>query len=300
LDAKATNRSADVDDARFIDPGVVAIREQWRRRQSWHRSEKALTLAASAWCRSHVHTHDAVSEPKLIKMSEKGFTVLTKSGLKRAADLMTRLESNSPKEDEQDVYLTVLPFFAARAPLEAERTKIEKDLAKLGRRLPIAHVIKQVPGISANTLAAIVGEAGDLSVYRSIRGLWKRMGLAVIAGERQRKCIDKDAAEAHAYNPSRRSVMWNVGNGLISHMGLGPRPLVGEDFDRRNSASHWQKLFVRELRKMVARDPEHSREPTKNKDGKPTESFSKHAAAHAKRLVEKAFLKWLWQEWKKV
>jgi len=28
------------------------------------------------------------------------------------------------------------------------------------------------------------------------------------------------------------------------------------------------------------------------------ESYSKHAAAHAKRVVEKNFLKWLRQEWK--
>src|SRR5262249_18571796 len=132
--------------------------------------------------------------------------------------------------------------------------------------------------------------------YRSHRGLWKRMGLAVIAGERQRKQLSKVAADVHNYPPARRSVMWNVGQALIGCFGKGPRPLVGEDLSQPNGYSEWQSLFLHELRRFAKNHPEERRENVERK-GQIFESFSKHAAEHAKRLTEKAFLKWLRRKW---
>jgi hypothetical protein len=276
---KATGGSADV--ARhhdsvartcFNDPLIITIRDEWRQRQSWHRSEKALTLAASAWCRQHVGVRGKND----------------KAGLKRAAELLERIEAGASGLDEEDIAYTVTPFLLARAPLEAERKKIEKSLRSLVRQLPIAQVIDEVPGFGELSLYSIIGEAGDLSCYRSHRGLWSRMGLAVIAGERQRKKINKDAADAHHYSPARRSTMWNVGNALIGYFGNGPRPLVGEDLNQPNGYSEWQLLFLHELRRFVENHPDERREPVGRK-GQIFESYSKHAADHARRLTEKAF-----------
>jgi hypothetical protein len=69
--------------------------------------------------------------------------------------------------------------------------------------------------VNSTTLATIVGELGDLSAYhKGIAGIWKRAGLAVIDGERQR-LKPGDAALLHAYSPARRSVFWNIGSALI-------------------------------------------------------------------------------------
>ena len=115
------------------------------------------------------------------------------------------------------------------------------------------------------------------------------MGTAVIDGERQRR-VKADALK-HGYSPSRRSVLWNIANGLVGGMGNGPRPRVGEDIEARSDLGVLRKRFIREMRKWAERDPEaHSREPVE-KDGVLYESFSAHAANHARRVASKEFLK---------
>ena len=64
----------------------------------------------------------------------------------------------------------------------------------------------------------IIGEAGDLSNYGTVSRLWKRLGLAVINGERQRKKTSAEDAIAHGYNPRRRAEVWScVGDPLFKH-----------------------------------------------------------------------------------
>jgi hypothetical protein len=166
-------------------------------------------------------------------------------------------------------------------------------------RLPVAGVIAKTKGLGPLGLIGIVGEAGDISAYRSVQAVWKRLGLAVIDGERQGRRKDKDEAELHGYSPQRRSVMWNVGSSLVGSMGHGPRPKVGEDVSRREDLSRWQKIYIERMRYEVARDPSQSR-PAAVKDGTKYESFSKHASNRARRYVEKQFLKYLFREWRQV
>ena len=278
-DPKAIRRSATAPtDLRFADPLIMEIRQLWRRRQAWHRSEKSLTLAASAMCRSYVGVQGKKD----------------KVNLKKAAALLKRIESG---KDHSSAAIACLPLLAARAQIEPQRAAVEKTLANLAKQLPIAHVVKATSGFGYGSLAAIVGEAGDLSAYRSLRGLWKRMGVAVINGERQRCKTDTAAALEHGYNPARRSVLWNIGSGLIGRMGKGPRPMVDEDISKRNDLSQWQKLFLTRLRFEAGRDASHRRANAKRK-GKTYESFSKHAANRAKRYVEKQFLEALRSAWR--
>lgn len=64
-------------------------------------------------------------------------------------------------------------------------------------------------------LAAIIGECGEIAGYRNPSCLWKRMGLAVIDGGRQRKVADAEQAIVHGYNPQRRAVAFLLGDCLI-------------------------------------------------------------------------------------
>lgn len=263
-------------DLRFADPQIATLRSLWQRRQSWHRAEKSLTLTASAICRRQVGVNGKED----------------KSGLKLAKELLDRIESGT---EDGDAALAVLPLIAARAQIEPKREAVEKALATLTKQLPIAHVL-ETPGIGPVSLYSIVGEAGDLSAYRSTRGLWKRLGLAVIDGKRQRKCTDAIDAKEHGYSPSRRSVVWNVGNNLIGGMGRGPRPKLNEVLPREG-LSEWQNLFMQRLRFEAERDPEHRR-PDVVKDDVVYESYSKHAFNRSKRYVEKLFVKHLRQAWR--
>ena len=254
---------------------IAVIRQLWRRRQRWHQAEKSLTLQCSAICRG------AAGGSKT-----------------EAAKMLKRIEDGNAEPGDMEAMVAAAPLLAARGVVRAERQATEKALAKLARRLPVYPWAKAVYGFGDLGLAAIVGEAGDVGTYKSVAALWKRMGLAVLNGERQRKRTG-DAGLEHGYSPRRRSVMWNIGSGLIGCMGRGPRLLVGERVEDRDDLSPYQRLFVERMRYEAERNPEMRREPTTcPKTGLPRESFSVHAANRAKRYVEKRFLRDLYAEWR--
>lgn len=254
---------------------VAVLRQLWRRRQRWHQAEKSLTLQCSAICRA------AADGSKT-----------------EAGKMLKRIEDGSADPADLEAMIATAPLLAARGVIRTERLATEKVLAKLARSLPVYPWAKAVYGFGDLGLAAIVGEAGDVGPYRTVSGLWKRMGLAVIGGERQRMKTG-EAALDHGYSPRRRSVMWNIGGGLIGGMGKGPRLLVGEAIGDRPDLTPYQRLFVERIRYEAERDPDMRREPTTcPKTGKPRESFSAHAANRAKRYVEKRFLRDLYSAWR--
>lgn len=254
---------------------VAVLRQLWRRRQRWHQAEKSLTLQCSAICRG-----------------------AAEGSKTEAAKMLKRIEGGQPEPEDFDAMIATAPLLAARGVIRTERTATEKVLAKMVRKLPVYPWAKSVYGFGDLSLAAIVGEAGDVGSYKSVSALWKRMGLAVLGGERQRMRSGEAALE-QGYSPRRRSVMWNIGGGLIGGMGRGPRLLVGEAIEDRPELTPYQRLFVERIRFEAARDPEMRRDPTKcPKTGLPRESFSAHAANRAKRYVEKRFLRELYSAWR--
>ena len=277
MDTSETTANAVAQDLRFADPLIAKIREQWRNRQSVHRAEKSLTLQMSAICRRYEGVQGKADKP----------------GLTRAKALLERIESG---QETGPAAVACLPLLLARSQIEPHRKAQEKNLEKLVKQLPIAYIVEQTPNLGYLTLVGIIGEAGDLSAYRSLRGLWKRMGEALIDNERQRCKSDAIEALKHGYSPSRHSVSWNLGSVLIGCMGKGPRPRVGEDIEARADLSVWQRMFVSRLRYEAQKNPEHRR-PDVSRKGEVFESFSKHAFNRAARVVRKAFLKHLRQEW---
>ena len=253
---------------------IAVIQQLWRRRQKWHQAEKSLTLQCSAICRGMAGDRMA------------------------GARMLKRIEDGEPDDGDLEAMIATAPLLSARSVIRAERLATEKVLEKLARSLPVRAWTKTVYGIGDLSLAAIVGEAGDVGSYKSVAALWKRMGLAVINGERQRKKAGDEAFD-HGYSPRRRAVMWNIGGALIGGMGKGPRLYVGETLENRPDLSQYQRLFYERLKYEVARNPEMQREPTIcPKTGKLRESFSAHAVNRAKRYVEKRFLRNLFAEWR--
>lgn len=238
-------------------------------RQRWWKAEIKLILQAQAVCRSWTDG-DKIAAAKLYAKAKAG--------------------------DDVDPTLTIAlgPFFDGMRPFDEIGTAYEKRIAKAARSLPVYPWAKALWGFSDLGLGKIVGEAGDLGAYRNPSCLWKRMGLAVIGDKRQRRVSDADEALLHGYNPQRRSVMWNIGGGVIGGMGKGVRPLVGEDWQAREDWSQYQKLYVSRLIYEAERDPTMAREPTAA--GKL--SFAAHAHNRAKRYVEKRLLRDLWRAWR--
>ena len=236
-------------DARFSDPLIAEVVETWRLRQDMVRAQTKLTLQIKSTLRRFVGGDKAAAE-KLYKEISKG-------------------EISDPLA--QNAQLACLALLEARTPLERQRASLERHLTKLGKQLPIACVSDDIKGIGHLALAKIVAECGDLSAYKSVSAVWKRAGLAVIHGERQRRKSDPDLALEHGYSPDRRAVMWNIADALLKAQG------------KDEAASPYRKVY--DARKAYER-------PRVDSDG--------HAHNRAMRHMMKALLKDLTVTWKKL
>ena len=223
---------------------IAEIREQWRQRQSWHRAEKSLTLQAKAMCRRLVGGDKTDADKLYAAVIDKG---------------MHPQSFNAAS--------AIAPLLIARDHIEASRKLIEKRLIKLVAELPVAPWIETVRGLGSLSVAGIIGEAGDLSLYINPGKLWKRMGLAVFDGQRQRRVTGVEALE-QGYSPSRRSLMWTIGDCMI----------------RAQKESDPYKILYAARRVYTA-----TTHPDWTKG---------HSHNDAKRYIEKRLLRELWRAWR--
>ncbi len=204
-------------DARFIDPLIQQIVQQWRIRQDFVRAQTRLTNQARAILR-RLCGGDKDEAEKLWKAIQKG----------------------KPHPLAEIGEMAVTPLMVAQEPLLAARKGYEKAVAKLAKRLPIAEYAAQIDGLGMLGLGAIVGECGDLSAYKSVSAVWKRCGLAVIEGGRQRR-VSGEAAFLHGYDGERRSVLWNRADPLFKRQSVvdGPYRAVYDDAKAAKLAQEW-------------------------------------------------------------
>lgn len=168
---------------------IAQLIEATRMRRRWHKAEKSLTLQGKAMCRAWFGGD--------------------KDEANKAFDLVAKGECR-----DATLVMAVTPFLMAREPFQIERKLIEKRMRKLSRQLPVWAWAEGVRGLGDLRLAIIVGECGDLGSYKSVSAVWKRMGLAVIDGGRQRR-VAGDAALEHGYNPERRATAYVMGTEII-------------------------------------------------------------------------------------
>lgn len=161
---------------------------------------------------------------------------------------------------------------AAREPFAKIEARALKEMSKLAETLPAWTAFGEgVRGFGSASLAVVVAEAGDLSLYANPGKLWKRMGLAVMGSVRQGglpKNASADAWIEHGYNRQRRSRMWNIGDALI----------------KGNRDGEYRTIYLARKEYELARDPE--MKPIK-------------AHRRAQRYMEKRLLRNLWQAWRR-
>lgn len=250
-----TQTSNEVDDARFADPLVLEIRELWRHRRRFLKARNALILQGKAFGRMLADGD-----------KDKGSSIFD--------------EVKAGKSTSNLAVMAISPFIDGINRFDDEVSRIEKTLAKSANRLPIAHMVDQIDGFGLPGLAAIVGECGDLSAYRTISGVWKRAGLAVIDGQRQRRVADAEQALVHAYSPERRSAIWNVAEPLARRQRTWTDKETGEI---KKEPGPYGIYLEREKAKALAAGC------------KPA-----HAEARARRHMTKRLLLDLTVEWRRV
>jgi len=234
--------------------------ELHRNRQDMHRAEKALTLRIKAKCR---------------RICE---------GDKTEADrLYSAMFGKVEHEHGASALVVCQPFIEARALLEKQRKATEKEMVEVAKSLPVVPWVESVRGFGLLGLASIIGEAGDLSNYPTVAKLWKRLGLAVIHGERQQRKAGSEALE-HGYSPSRRSVVWTIGDSLFRANGeYSDVCRQRKEYEREKAQA--EGLTVCPAAKIPAKEKESYRS-----DG--------HVHNRAKRYMEKRLIRDLWQAWR--
>lgn len=263
------------------------IVEEWRRRQDLLRARQRLELQAQAVCRR-------------ICDGDK--------------DAGGKLWGEVRKDADHELRVWLEPYIAGMAPLDAAKLQREKVLAKLVKGLPIYQWSKGITGLGEVSLAGIIGECGKFQPgeYRSVSALWKRMGLAVIDGERQRR-VTGAAALDHGYNAERRSLMWNIGCCLIKGQVRGVKDEKGKKIEGSDYAlgelgelylSHKAKLVERNEAGGFAETAARAVERAKKVGSKPNEASlagkltKPHLHNMAQRYIEKRLLRQLWQAWR--
>lgn len=235
------------------------LRELHRQRQDLHRAEKSLTLQIKAKCR-RLAGGDKTEAEKVYKSMMK----------------------DCGHELAMFAIATTMPFINSRELLEKERKQVEKQMAKEAKTLPVYEWVESVKGFGALGFAQIIGEAGDLSNYSTVSKLWKRLGLAVINGGRQRMVSGVDALE-HGYNPSRRAVVWTIGDSMFRANGpYSDLCRERKEYEREKAAA--EGLTVCPAAKI----------PAKNKDQYRSDG---HIHNRAKRYMEKRLIRDLWRVW---
>jgi len=174
-----------------IETACQILCERHRQRQDLHRAEKILTQQVRAICRR-------------LAGGDKDETAM----------LYGAVTGKKSHPKELVAAAIVRPLQGARETIRFHRIAVEKLMEADAKKLPIWPRVKATPGFGPLNLACLIGETGDLTNYATHSKLWKRLGLAVINGERQRR-VPGAAAIEHGYSPSRRSVMWNVGQCLF-------------------------------------------------------------------------------------
>lgn len=170
---------------------VATITDLWRQRVDLRRAEGRLNLQALAVCRRASAGDKAVAQAAWAAIQ-------------------------AGKEADAALAMVVEPYRRGIAALDGPATALEKELARMVRPLPLAAWAKDIRGLGELSVAGLIGEASAFpSDYKSVSAVWKRFGLAVIDGGRQRRVADAEAALRHGYAPQRRAFAYVLSTQLM-------------------------------------------------------------------------------------
>jgi hypothetical protein len=213
---------------------IIAL---WRQRQDLRRAEQRLNLQCQAICRRYSDGDKDV-----------------------AAKVWASVESGTCEND--GLLMVLMPLLQAMGPPADAAKAIETKLRKLARAHPLWTTwAKDVKGFGELSFAGFLAEAGrPITDYRTVSCLWKRFGLAVIGGERQRRVKDAETALAHGYSPQRRSFVYVLATSLMRCQGdSGPYRVMYDErkaieIERTSSAGHAHNRAARYMTKALVKN----------------------------------------------
>jgi hypothetical protein len=241
-----------------------------------------LIAAIQSLHREHRGLQNAVTAMTLrIKADERWHAA---ARIRREGGQLDGLKFPKPTQEDVDAILMMRPrYYSARAGTEALRKECQKELVTAAKMLPVANWVVGIKGFGMPSLAAIVGEAGDIGGYANPAKLWKRFSLHVIDGKASRRVRGDDS---QGFVSRRRAEAHVVGDNLLRAGG----PLA--DLYRTRKAYEIEKLAavgigVKPAARIAAKD---------------RDKFMSDGQVHkrALRYVEKRLLLELWRAWRRL
>jgi hypothetical protein len=181
------------------------------------------------------------------------------------------------------------PFLAAIEPLQSAQRDLDRTIAKLAGALPIYSWAKAISGLGDISFGGLIAETAiGPGAYRSVAALWKRMGLAVINGERQRRVRGAEAL-IQGYAHERRTLMWNIGTAILKQQLRAPKDADGKRIEGESRAiGEFGQLYLDRKAWQVARNAERE-----------TPWPALHIHRDSQRYMEKRLLRQAWQAWRR-
>lgn len=250
---------------------------------------------------------DAVRRIKAKCRSAAGYDPALTGAAKKAQEAVVKNAFNAVTDQDGSalagIALTV--FLICDALIESidlfrkGRIDAERKAKDMMQTLHVAPFVESTRGFGWVGLMQIIGEAGDLSNYANPAKLWKRFGLGLISsGERQRKFTDAAKAREAGYSPTRRSLMYVIGDSLIKQKGPY-RDLYLQRLAIEHAKAVTEGLIPATTTASTVASWQERGLPALTKVSKLTKECRSagHMALRAQRYVEKRLLRDLWRAW---
>jgi len=200
------------------------------------------------------------------------------------------------------VNAVILASAAARINFDHERERVEKRMRELAQQLPIwGAFCDPVRGFGALSLAILIGETGSIcpngiAEFRTVSGLWRYLGLAVLNGERQQRRTG-DRALTEKFSPTKRAQAWVVSDTLLRAQWRGAKSDEdGNVLAEGRALGRYGEIYAKRRAHTAPRVDETAHLPnTDRAKWTPGRCFN-----DARRVMVKAMLRDLWVAWRRL
>lgn len=213
----------------------------------------------------------------------------------------------------------ILSSFDSRKSWVDLRLKVEREMGRFAKRLPVYDFAKSIRGLGELGLACLTAEAGiPIGDYRTVSGLWSRMGMGVRDGRRQggwcntAKLVNDDGDPTLRYAPYRRAEVWAFcSDSMFRGQRAGDKDEDGNDPQKSgkpvavpaHALGPYGEIYGKRRQHTASRIEAMSDLPSKitvaGKEIKNPDKWTK-ARCHndAQRIMTKALLCDLWRVWR--
>jgi hypothetical protein len=268
-----------------------------------NRSERAIEQLIASTMGFRLDTDE--KDRKSIFARAKAFRLAVEKGGEGHAD---------PDTQSISALSAIVPLVAIsadnRAPWVKLRKDVEKQMADLATYLPVYDFAKSVRGLGDLGLACLVAEAGiPIGDYRTVSGLWSRMGLGVKDGQRQggwcnkEQLVNDNGDPTLRYAPKRRAEAWAFcSDSMFRGQWAGDKDEDGNDPKKSGKPVLAPAHAVGPYGEVYGRRRMHTASRVIATESLPTTDRDKwtNGRCHndARRIMTKALLRDLWRVWR--